>query len=116
MNKIFLIIVICLSLCGCSNLYEKGIRTNLEHWKYWQENYYIQRINTYEMVAPNYIQGLPHVEVLVRMDNKYNPYNFELFTFFIRKDYPLSECIPQNKRWFEWIKKVKQELDKETII
>ena len=113
MRMIFIVCALCLVLCGCSNVYEKSVRRCLGDWKYWQENYYIQRISTYEDFTPNYIQGIPYVEVGVRIDNKYSPYNFELFTFFVRKDYPSSMGIPQNKRWFEWIEKVKQELSGE---
>jgi hypothetical protein len=105
------IILLCLiCLVGCSNKYESATRKSLEGWPYWQENYYIQKITTYEILSPYYIQGIPYVKVWVNVVNKYTPYREKSFTFFVRKDYPNSMGIPNNQEWRNWNGIVKNEL------
>ena len=113
MKKIFIVCVLCLVLCGCKNVYRNAIKDNLEGWKYWQENYYIQKITTYETLSPYYIQDIPYVSVCVNINSKYDPYNNASFKFFVRKDYPSSMGIPFNKSWHDWVFIVKHELRKE---
>lgn len=109
LKLLVIVLVVVVFISGCKNVYQEAVRECLNGWKWWQENYYIQDITSYEMLAPYYIQKIPYVKVFVNIDSKYSPYKSKIFDFYVRKDCPCSSAIPKNSDWFKFIENVKCE-------
>lgn len=116
MRKLLILLIAVACLAGCSNKYEAAVRENLDRWPYWKSSgYYIQSINDYSILGTYLIGDQRYVECSVRVRNRYDPYDYDIFDFYIHKRYPSSRTIPFCSRWFVFTKKVEKRLLSELL-